>query len=98
MDNAQSSVFRAEIDHADTKPSLIYILNDLSGLILLLNLPPEFIHVTVHFRRMQANIVQCYQSALPDQRRIHFKIRFDTLIGMVAINEQEINSLGRENF
>lgn len=39
-------------NHPNPESSLISIFNNFRGLILLLHLVPEFVHVTVHLRRM----------------------------------------------
>lgn len=65
--------------------------------IMILYLFPEFTYTAFKVSRVFDNIVKYDHSTGPHQRRVHFKIGPHALIGVVTIDEQEIELLVVQN-
>lgn len=55
------------------------------------HLPPELGRPPVNLRRVRNHIVESNKAARTDERRIRLEILPDALVGVVAVDEQEIN-------
>src|SRR5690554_5058404 len=84
--------------HSDSIAVLFWVFNQLPILELLLYFIPENGHFTCIPRRRGAefmtmignNVMERNQPPRPHQGAIEFKIGFDALVGMIAVNEKKI--------
>ncbi len=85
------------IDDPEPGPTLMLICNDFSVAVSVLDLAPKSRYLTPCFGRMFGDIVQCNDSTASHQWPVHFKITSNTIISVVAINEQIVERLSPED-
>src|SRR5713226_4192078 len=84
------SLPRFDVQDSDACPVLVCVFDDLPMAIKLLQLLPQSRNLTTGFRRMFRNIVKSDNSTRPYQRRIHLEVFPHAIIGMISINEENI--------
>ena len=80
-------------EDADSGPALLGVVNDFPMSKDRLYLIPEAVHFTVGKFRVYRDVVEGNHAAVSHQRRVHFKVFFDTLIAMIAVDKKEVDLL-----
>lgn len=68
------------------------MLDELDVPVPVLDLPPEDMHLTGGVVERRYDVMKSDQPMLRDERRIEVEVLFHPFIGVISIDEQEVDS------